>query len=67
MNDLVPTIAELLSRWEHEKPESLAVLLPQPHGVREITWREFAADVRRVAMAWHIATRGDLPRSQAVR
>ncbi len=48
----VPTIAELLARWEREKPDAHALLLPQTEGLREITWREFAADVRRVAGAW---------------
>jgi len=48
----VPTIAELLARWEREKPAALSLLLPLTDGVREITWREFATDVRRVATAW---------------
>lgn len=48
----IPTIAEFLARWEQEKPDALAILLPHEHGVREITWREFAVDVRRVAAAW---------------
>jgi long-chain acyl-CoA synthetase len=52
MADSVPTIAELLKRWESEKPEALAILLPQAEAVREVTWREFARDVRRVAAAW---------------
>jgi len=52
MADAVFTIAELLARWELEKPAALAVLLPDANGVREITWREFSADVRRVATAW---------------
>jgi long-chain acyl-CoA synthetase len=51
-NVTVPTIAELLARWEREKPAALALLLPQNEGVRVITWRELAADVRRVAGAW---------------
>ncbi len=52
MMHTIPTIAELLARWEQEKPEALAIMLPNEHGVREITWREFARDVRRVAAAW---------------
>ncbi len=52
MAELVPTIAELLARWEQEKPAALALLQPDADGVREITWRVFSADVRRVATAW---------------
>ena len=52
MADAIPTIAGLLARWEREKPDELAILLPQNVGVREITWREFTRDVRRVAAAW---------------
>lgn len=52
MADAVPTITELLARWEQEKPEALALLLPEGEQYREVTWREFAADVRRVAAAW---------------
>jgi long-chain acyl-CoA synthetase len=52
MSNAVLTIAELLARWEREQPEALAILLPHQEGMREITWRELAVDVRRVAAAW---------------
>lgn len=52
MTDTVPTITEILARWEREKPAALALFLPHADGTREIRWREFAADVRRVATAW---------------